>query len=358
MQRLAIIGSGHRIQNNFLPALELLADRFTVVACYSPTPAHVDRVAQAFNITPVYRFEDLDLATLDVVAISIRLDQVASVLRQLLDRGYRGDLVIDTPVFDGFDRFRHTGLLRPFRQVAVTEDFMHFPQFELMRQACRSGLIGTIQAVNLHGGGYEYHGLALLRSFLNFAHAQRGKTLDIGGGQRLYRYHFANGVMGTMIEPYSRSGDLIIVGTKGVLTTGLAWPTDKLHRLERVYKDEPNTSEKTLVQFNILGPDGAISHSLELPQLPQVRAAALSDRSEFNGLKTIGLAHIFESLLSRDNTNLHHDYGYLEALYDRWLTIPTYETSPRSQRWRGRFRDVTLPIALLLLRSLNQIPGA
>jgi hypothetical protein len=358
MKRLAIIGSGYRIQNNFLPALGLLRDRFTVIAVYSPTKDHVDRVAQAFNIPPVYRFEDLDFATIDVVAISIRLDQVASVLRQLIDRGYRGDLVIDTPVFDGFDRFRHTGLLRPFRQVAVTEDFMHFPQFELMRQACRSGLIGTIQAVNLHGGGYEYHGLALLRSFLNFAHAQSGHTLAIGGGQRLYRYHFANGVIGTMIEPYSRSGELTIVGSKGVLTTGLAWPTDKLYRLERVYKDEPNTSEKTLIQFKILGPDGSTSHSLELPQLPQVRAAALADHSEFNGLKTIGLAHIFESLLSGEDSNLHHSYSYLEALYDRWLTIPTYEASPLDQRLRGRFRDVTLPIAPLFLRVLNHIPGS
>lgn len=352
MQRLAIIGSGYRIQNNFLPALGLLADRFTVVACYSPTKDHVDRVAQAFNIPPVYRFEDLDLATIDVVAISIRLDQVASVLRQLIDRGYRGDLVIDTPVFDRFDRFRHTSLLRQFRQVVVTEDFMHFPQFELMRQACRSGLIGQIQAINLHGGGYEYHGLALLRSFLNFAHAQSGQTLGLGGGQRLYRYRFAGGIHGTMIEPYSRSGDLTIVGTKGTLTTGLAWPTDNLYRLERVYEGHP----ETLVRFRILGSDGPTAHSLELPQLPQVRAAALTDASEFNGLKTIGLARIFESLLP-DQENLHRSYGYLEALYDRWLTIPTYATSTRSQRWTGKLRDITLPIAAPGLQLLNYWPG-
>ncbi len=356
MQRLAIIGSGYRIQNNFLPALSLLSDRFTVVAIYSPTRDHVDRVAQAFQIPPVYRFEDLDLAHIDVVAISIRLDQVVSVLRQLIDRGYRGDLVIDTPVFDGFDRFRYTGLLRYFRQVAVTEDFMHFPQFELMRQACRSGLIGTIQAINLHGGGYEYHGLALLRSFLNFAHAQQGQTLAIGGGQRLYRYHFANGVIGTIIEPYSRSGELTIVGSKGVLTTGLTWPTEKLYRLERVYDRESDSAEQTLIRFNILGPDGSISHSLELPQLPQVRAKALTDPSEFNGLKTIGLAHIFESLLSVEKANLHYSYGYLEALYDRWLTIPTYATSTRTQRWSGQVRDVTLPIAPLLLKMIDRLP--
>jgi hypothetical protein len=358
MRRLALIGSGYRIQNNFLPALGLLRDRFQVCAVHSPTAAHVDRVAESFGIPPVYRLADLDFANLDVIAISIRLDQVAVVLRQLIGRGYCGDLVLDTPVFDRFDRFRHTGLLRHFRQVAVTEDYMHFPQFELMRRACRSGLIGQIEAVNLHGGGYEYHGLALLRSFLDFAHARSGQTLAIGAGQRLYRYHFVGGVIGTMIEPYSRSGELTIVGSKGVLTTGLAWPTERLYRLDRIYSESPESNQSELVGFTILGPDGPTEHRLDLPQLAQVRGAALTDQSEFNGLKTIGLAHIFASLLpdcEGPELALQRRYGYLEALYDRWLTLPTYASSPRDQRWLAKGRDLGLPIAAQFLQCLNQL---
>ena len=91
---------------------------------------------------------------------------VPGVLRKLKRAAENLILVIDTPLLAGFQHLGHLRSLKRFRNVIVTEDYMNFPQFKLIRQIIDEAEVGDINRIILEHTGYRYHGLAPIRSLL------------------------------------------------------------------------------------------------------------------------------------------------------------------------------------------------
>jgi Predicted dehydrogenases and related proteins len=159
MHNVAIIGSGRRVQQNFLPALSCLRSHFNLLGIFSRTYNNARFVAKKWGCEAFETFECIPLHDISVVAISITSQSVPEILRKLEAYPKKLTVVLDTPALASF---RDLNVLRRVSQshrVLVAEDFMNFPQFHLMRKALESGLIGKVQSINMRQSGYLIMGL-------------------------------------------------------------------------------------------------------------------------------------------------------------------------------------------------------
>jgi predicted dehydrogenase len=177
--RVLIVGAGRRVRNNFLPALACLGSQFRVEALVSPTPVRRAALAAQWGVASWDSIADIELAGIDVVAISVPTSENAGVLRALLPHADRLRLVIDTPIaWTPREYAACAPLLDRFPRLTVAEDYMNFPSFALAREATGRGLIGEVKWLTLNNIGYFYHGLALIRSFAGFAKVRSSRPRD------------------------------------------------------------------------------------------------------------------------------------------------------------------------------------
>ena len=172
-------------------------------------------VAQKWGVEPVANLDGFDLSGIDVVAVSVPTSQNAPVLSKLLPHADRLHIVIDTPIaWNVEERTAAEPLLARFGRVTVTEDYMNFPQFALVRDAARRGVLGEIGRLTLLNIGFLYHGLALIRSFCGFEPVLQSRHHAFGNYSRSVEYRFRNGFSATVVGPYRRhtTGGL---GTRG-----------------------------------------------------------------------------------------------------------------------------------------------
>jgi hypothetical protein len=314
-----IVGAGRRVQNNFLPALSCLADRFEIRGIHSRTPDRLRAVARRWGIAPVESLADADLTAIDVVAISVPTSQNAAVLRQLLARAGSLHVVIDTPIaWSAEEKAEIEPLLDRFARVTVTEDYMNFPQFALVRDAVRQGLIGAVRSLTLFNIGYLYHGLALIRSFTGFAPVLHSARHRLGSCGAVVTYRFADDFTATVIGPYRRhtTGGLVIEGTAGIISE---FPADRdlmagqkpVHLLTPV-RDAAGGIEKFRIAFDerelVSAP----------PYLAAMREMDFADKSDLNLLRGCGLIDVFLSVAGAHNLNRH--YGPRHAFYDSFVS--------------------------------------
>jgi hypothetical protein len=209
--------------------------------------------------------------------------------------------------------------------VVVTEDFVRFPQFELMRQVCAAGVVGRIQHVNLFHSGISYHGLALIRSFFGLPYVLSARKLPLGNGAEVTQFQFLNGARGCIVGPYRRDkGSIAVVGSKAVLSDV---PGDYAYEGRMpVLLVEPIRANERIRGFAI---DTGVRRFETLPaHLPRLETLPFEDKSEMNLLKTCGLIRLLESAAASRATA---PYSYLDCLYDGLV--------PRITSRVGRFVD-------------------
>lgn len=334
VKKVALIGSGRRIQNNFIPALNCLPEKFEIVGIHSRTKEKFERVAEKFDLKPIYQVQDFPFSDIDMVVVSISISQVIVVVQKLLPYAQKLILLLDTPVLNRKRDIWAIKFLKKFKKVIVAEDYMNFPQFELLRNVCSAGVIGDVTNINLFHSGYRYHGLALIRSFLRFPYVRSIRTMALGTSEVITEFCFRDGVRACIVEPYLRErGSIIIIGSKGILTDFQyskmpARPTYLLERLKE---------EGKIIGFQVRTPD---KNYINKPRyLEHLESQDFEDKSLFNLLKTCGLIEIFKSINSE---NINTRYFYLEGLYDRMTS-----EAARKQTWLG------CPLALLNSNYLN-----
>lgn len=310
--RIGVIGTGRRGQGNFLPALTGLRDQFSIAWVHSRTAERLRDVASVWNVEPAERLDDVTLAGVDAVAISVPIDQNIPVLKLLEPHAGRLTVIIDTPVTQSVrDALACARLLAKFKSVLVTEDYMNFPEFELARRAVVAGLIGRVSRVTLNGLGYRYHGVALLRSFADFAPVRSTRRRSLGGGASAIDYRFRGGLSGCVIGPYRRdSGDFRIEGENGIIA---GTPAGQV-------ADTPDGSTHVM-HFNradgLLTSVRLASHEIALPEIAALTGLPFADKSEINLRRSFGLMQVFRSL--RED-NLNRRYGFRNALYDSLMS--------------------------------------
>lgn len=317
-RRVLIIGAGRRVQNNFLPALECLSESFEVCGIHSRTPATLNPVAERWLVPAIHALEAIDLSKIDTVAVSVPTSQNANVLRRLQAWAPGLDLVIDTPIaWNGVEQAETAPLLKQFRSVTVTEDYMNFPRFSLIRQVVRSGLIGELKRITLNNIGYLYHGLALLRSFVGFGPVLDAWSKRVGHNAVIVGYDFAEGFSATVVGPYRRhnSGGIVVEGTAGVISE-FPFDQEAATAARPVYLVSRLTTDGMLSGFEIRGETQVFS--LDMQAMRQMRRMPFTDQSDLNIERGCGLIEVFRSLI--EPHNLNHGYRVEDAFYDGFVS--------------------------------------
>jgi hypothetical protein len=316
-KRVLIVGAGFRAANNFLPSLALMPASFSVVGLVAKSRTRSASLGIVWNVPAYDDLSQVDPKTVDIVVVTVPTHANAAVLAAILKWNDRVDLVIDTPIASTFAQYRELRpLLRKFRAVAVAEDFMNLPHFELALRAARDGLFGTIRSVTLFNTGYRYHGLALLRSFAELGSVVGSKRAKLGSYSSVITYHFAGGMRGHIVGPYRQvtTGGIVVEGDRGVLTQAAedAQFADVGKRL--VYRLAQTSADGLPSAFVIENS----SYRLDLPEIAAMKHMPFEDRSWLNVLKNVGLTRIFDSLVSGDGLNA--SYGFENGLYDSFAS--------------------------------------
>jgi predicted dehydrogenase len=307
--RALVVGSGYRVRNAFLPALALLDERVEVVAIHSRKVANARAAGKPWGVGAVADLASVRPADVDLVLMSVTLANNGAVLRECSHLAPGAALVVDTPAISGVAALRHLSLFRQWAQVRVAEDFMNLPQFRLIGRLISEGRLGEVSSVRQTQMGYQYHALALLRSWLGFQPTASARARKVKGGFNI-SYRFADGATGDVIEPYRKAeGSFHVTGTRASLTghpmghpTGGEGP-DRLARLE---------DGDGLYGFHAFGEEIRVS------TMGRLRAMNLEDHSEFNLLRVDGLREIVSSLWTDDPVN--DRYRLEDAMTDKLVS--------------------------------------
>ena len=337
-KKVLIIGSGNRIRNSFFPALQCLAATHSIVGLYSRTPAHRQLVCKKWGIKEVTSLEEFAFSEVDLVIMSISTHAVPKVLQSIGHKCSETALLIDTPVFMSIRSFLNIRSLKMFKRVLVAEDFIQYPHFKIMRDVIKKQTLGDIRKIELYRTGYEYHGLALIRSFLNLAKVRSVLMRTVGDGADEFTFKFDSGISGTIVEPYSRfDGWIKIEGEKQSLIYDPcilyeSSAQDSISRLQHRKTDDG------VMIFSIDGID--VPTELQPDSFQKLQSLEIEDTSDFNTFKSCGLVSIINSASSNESVG----YTLAEGLYDSLASL---------LYWRQRrYPDVVNRALLGLLKNV------
>ncbi|MBM4232131.1 MAG: hypothetical protein FJ184_15630 [Gammaproteobacteria bacterium] len=267
------------------------------------------------------KLDAVDWSGIDVVALSVPVSQNALVMKRLLPYASRLALVIDTPVASTLAELADCERLLPnFAKVLVTEDYMNFPLFRLLREAAADDLLGKPIAATLFNIGYLFHGLALARSFAGFAPVWRSHAERAGRFSTHVTYRLRGGFKAYIVGPYrpENNGGILLEGTKGVISevAGDARWGNLDHRPH--YLARRTLEAGQLVGYNIADEAGRPLYTVDLPAIREMRTLPFDDKSELNLCRGRGLMDVFLALLEPENIN--NAYGFESALYDSFVS--------------------------------------
>ena len=218
-RRVLVVGAGGRVQEDVLPALWALEDRYRVVDVFARSRRPLEVAGRSLETRDARTITQDDLDGADLVYVAVSKGAVPGVLRRLaeLDRSAT-DLLLDTPVL----LFKHLGALRHlegWRRVGVAEDCAWLPWLDTLRLA-REDWLGPLRHATFDRSAYRYHGFALLKTLFDGATVRSARRRRVEGGQRL-ELTLSGGRQGVIVEPrdYAR-GSFELVGEGGVVTDG------------------------------------------------------------------------------------------------------------------------------------------
>lgn len=338
--RLVIIGSGHRIVTNYAPALKALGNEFEVTGIWSRTIDNAKQVAAANEWPLLMNLDHPAIDHADIIVMSITASAAPKILKQILNTTdcSNKQLVIDTPVFSGVRSILHARMLRSFANVTVTEDYMNYPQFELLRKMVNADNVGEIQTITLEHTGYLYHGLALGRSFYDFELVKKvKKTKDC------LTYTFSEGKKLNVISPYKQlKGRVVIEGNRGKLY--YANSSDYTEYIDNLANYD-NLITECWEDKKCVGLIYKCGNQLQRVPLPKLTHDQKSS-ALFYQFKTLGLIQVFRSL---NTQNINSRYHYLQALYDN------YVSNGACKKVGGLIRNYQLPMTLLQLAMVTEL---
>lgn len=301
-----IIGSGNRIENNFLPVLSHLSEHYQCIGLHSRNERTGKKLCEKWDIKFCKDLVSNELIECSTIIISITTHNVPSVLRAIRKFVQGKRLVLDTPIFSSVLSFYNSYFLRNFEKVVVAEDYAQFPQFSLLRQILFENEKIEVKKIAIFNTGYQYHGLALGRGFLNYSRPVAFETVVLNGVS-LY-FEFENKVEFHLIEPYQRLDGTIEITTD-----------QKEYIFSSKYlSNRPNAVQIYHVEteddfsFNISEPHFLLEDKL-LFDMKYFQSLDISDRSIFNSLKCVGLSRLL-------NPNHESEYSLKEALFDSLLS--------------------------------------
>lgn len=232
-----IIGSGKRVREDALPALQKLEESFTVRGVYARTPKEVRAGEREVAVRSLAELGAEDVAASDLLYLAVSKDAVPAVLAHLAAFDLSGvDLLIDTPVVR-FKHFRHVERLSAFRDAWVAEDCSELPFFDTVREVVDSGEVGELRRALFDRSAYAYHGLAMARTLLRCDRIGKGRRKRTGPDRWVRCVQLSSGRSAEFHEPRDYSaGRLVLEGTRGSVSDRPGDPPGSL-LLEPVLED-------------------------------------------------------------------------------------------------------------------------
>jgi len=211
---VVVVGSGQRVREVALPALQRLAGRFAVRQVWARSAKRLQIEGLPIDVAPFSELAASDLRGADLVYVAVAKDAVPSVLRRLsaFDVGAI-DLLIDTPVVR-FKHFRHAARCRAFRNAWVAEDCVELPWIQAALAA-----VGPLYRVELERSAYAYHGVATCKALFGASRVRRARRRPLGGRAAQRTLYFPVRGVARIVEPRDYSvGRLVCVGQGGSLS--------------------------------------------------------------------------------------------------------------------------------------------
>jgi len=305
MRKFVIVGSGNRVRNNFLPAIAAMEGEAKTIALASRNKRNAQQAGEPWCVPSANSVSELPWEDADAVVVSIPPGALISTLADIRRIKPAIDVVVDTPALPATSAWRYR-IFDGFSHVAVAEDYMNFPPFELMRRVCAQ--LGRPTRIRLEGAGYSYHGIALIRSFYDFA-AIEHLAINEHAGERKISFRMRGGGAGEMTYPYDRSTGRVVVEVAGKELIFDFSGKNVSTRKNQIFVR--HGSHRTIAEagsFELA--DMRLQHDLTgtlLMLQPQF------DRSAFNLMKTCGLTDV---LRSKTIASVNAGYGARNGAYD------------------------------------------
>lgn len=338
-----LIGSGRRIRNNFIPALMCLADTHKIFGLYSPTKIHREEVCDKWNIPAISSLTNYSFDAIDVIVVSVSIAAVPDVLNEIIDKGKNKTLVIDTPVFSSLKDFRFAIKLNYFKKVLVTEDYIGFPQFKIMRDYVTKGKLGEIEKIELFHTGYQYHGLALIRSFINLRKVKNIRKIKNSENEFSYIFNFPAAARGYLIHPYKRlDGWAYISGSNGsiIYDPGELFDYSENPDVIKLSYQKDDDDQVTFLVDNV-----AVAKQLQPYFFQKIKKLDIEDNSDFNIFKTCGLLDI---LRATGGDAIANNYSLSEALYDSAIAKLFWQKQILPQ-WKVHFLLIAIKVGTWII---------
>lgn len=200
-RRVMVIGSGQRVREAALPAIASLPEAFELAEIRSRKPKTIESGGAEHEVRALEGLSQADIDAIDLIYLVVKKPAVPLVLKQLgaLNLAHT-DLLIETPVLL-VKHLGHRSLLRPFRNVWVSEDCATLPWIDLAFEAAHQQGFGDLERAVLDRSGYAYHGLALLRTLFAGQRLVSAKRKPAGDGLRRRTYRYSGGGLGEVLEP-------------------------------------------------------------------------------------------------------------------------------------------------------------
>jgi hypothetical protein len=147
-KKIAIIGSGRRVVEDVLPAIEANLDLYKLTAIYARTKKKLFGINKTYVVEPT--FSQMDIEGLDYLYIAVTPSDISDVFNQLSSFNLKHlTIIIDTPTPD-LEHYKDF-----FKKIIVAEDSVYIPWLSL---------ISTGTEVLAEKALYAYHGIALLKA--------------------------------------------------------------------------------------------------------------------------------------------------------------------------------------------------
>ncbi|TSA43997.1 hypothetical protein D4R49_01105 [bacterium] len=316
-RKVVVIGAGKRVEQVIAPALWFLQDEFEIVHIVARTPRSKPFLGGRMVVSLVDRVAEELWRTVDMVILATPKESVGVALRTIPEE-HRGRIVLlmDTPVIS----LRRLGLLRvlrSFKRVVVSEDYLGLPFFEAAAQLIREGKIGALRSVYFFHSGYRYHALAAVKrlsgsSVFSYIRIRHGETTE-------WDIRTSSGVSARILEPRDyKNGRTLIAGEKGTIGD---YP---LESQGHIFLDVHKGSTILLAGIPI-GNDPSIDSCIEKYGIDAMPSEAIL------AAKVYGFIRLVQASLLP--TSPYH-YAPIEGIYDQVACAA-------GERW-GRFLDVQI----------------
>ena len=313
MRRCLVIGSGKRIAESVLPALESLGTSVDAIFARSSKFISTDR--QRYEVRPISSLEQNQ--SCDLLYLAVPPESTPECLARLTRAEARGEhLVIDTPIV----HWRRTRALRlpvgQFSNIWAGEDSWFNPFYSAVRQVVASGAIGKARGIFSFLGSYRYHGLASFKFMLGATRLNAAWVSRLSKGHRLVSVRLDNRTRASFLEPrlYDQSR-FIFYGSKGTISDF----------------GEPG-QDRERVRFLI---DGGAVRGIELGQYRDTFSAEEAQRFRafahggeigecMHALKAVAVRRMLQSILEKGLAYRLED-ALEDTLVDGWMRrLPFY----------------------------------